>query len=334
MSKTDDEIIEDIKKSGNYDKVEKIYLGTSDFFYKTTKNNKYGAYDRYEYFVSAPLYDDITLSIDSRNNRFNGEIFVTTSGNKKGALRRQGQNYITAASTQFDDIELMVQDCSEYYIAVTLNGKKGVHISTDRTTSLVVLPPVFDEVSMTQVPNIIVKQYGKYGVYNWDRQVVPIKYDKVEPSYSSIVVTLNNKQGAYYDGNMVVPVGYDEVSMVDPDLTYSLDSKLVFIVKKNNKYGIYNSVPIEFDSITPVYRGFIVEKNGKFGLYHLTKGKILNTDFDKIYEISNTKVACEKNGRVVKEIDMSKRSAYEAVQEGLVRVMFFPIIYPLEHGIP
>jgi len=311
-----------------YDKVEKITEKTGNYsekvFYKTTKNNQHGGYDSLGDLICPPAYDDIKLAWD-KNDNYAREIFVVSKGNKKGALRRKEQNYIFAVPIMFDDISLGAQNNSEYYIVVTQNEKKGMYISTDRSTGLVTIPAVFDEITIPNVPFIVVKQFGKYGVYNWNSQIVPIIYDKVTPSGRSIIVTQNNQQGAYHDGILTVPVGYDEVREADAILSFSNTDEPKYIVKKSNTYGVYNLVPREFNSIETVHRGFITEKNGKFGLYHITKGKLLNPEYDKIYSTSNTKLACEKNGKVVKEIDMNMLSVREKTEESFMKILFFPL---------
>ena len=312
-----------------YENVEKIQCTNSDnFFYKTTKNKKYGAYSSFGKLITAPVYDDISISCEKNNKSYKSEIYVIKNGNKEGAVRNCMSNYILAVPVMYDNVDLLWQESDEYYIEVMQNNKKGLIISSDRApANLTVIPAVFDEISVNS-RFVVVKQYGKYGAYWWNRQVVPIKYDKVTPMGDGIIVTLNNQQGAYYDGNLVVPVAFDEVKTADKDLLFRIgDDEPKFIVKHNNRYGVYNLVPVDFDSIETVYRGFIVGKNGKFGLYHLTKGKLYNPEFDKIYSTSNTKLALEKNGQVVKEVDMSMNSFKENADEAFIKTLFFPLFW-------
>ena len=317
-----------ISANYEYDNVEKIQCANSEnVFFRTTKNKKFGAYDNFGTLVTAPVYDDINISCEKKNESYKSEIFVVKNGNKKGAIRSNKNNYFLAIPIIYDNVDLLWRENDEYYIEVTQNNKKGLVFSTDRSAGLIMLPAVFDEISVNS-RFVVVKQYGKYGAYLWERQIVPIKYDKVTPMGEGIIVTLNNQQGAYYDGNLVVPVAFDEIQTADKNLLFCIgDDNPRFIVKHNNKYGVYNLVPVEFDSVKTVYRGFVVEKNGKFGIYHMTKGKLYNPEFDRIYETSNTKLALEKNGQVVKEIDMNMQSFKENAGEAVIKTMFFPLFW-------
>lgn len=317
-----------------YDNIERISYrpdknDREHIYYKTTKNKKYGAYDEYGRLVAVPAYDNISLSVENKSGNYNSQIFVVTKNNKKGALRKQDYIYISAVPTMFDDVELIFFNLTTYYILVTQNNKKGIYISANEIPTPSILPPVFDEIKV-QSPYIIAKQYGKWGVYLLGQQTVPIKYDKIEIIGHYVIVTLNNQQGVYYNGNIIVPIGYDEVQLAENSVYSACQKGARFIIKKHNKYGVYNLFPAEYDNIEQITRGYIVEQNKKYGLYHITKGKILDPVYDKLYMKDGSTLVSEKNGQVVKTINMADKSIKEKTDDALFNIMFFPILLPMK----
>lgn len=68
---------------------------------------------------------------------------------------------------------------------------------------------------------IIVKKHEKCGAINFcGQEIVPIKYNEIEPCKNYIIVTLNNKEGVYFYNNFNhVPAAFEIVARhVEPDI--------------------------------------------------------------------------------------------------------------------
>lgn len=328
------ETIEKLKSNG-YAIVEHIYnindINNSSNDIIIQKNNKFGVYDcSQEKFVIPVKYDNLEFSAP-----YTSPLYIVTIGDKKGAYTKLNDKYILSIPIEYDKIERLPHP-QIYHISVTKNDKKGLYIIYDYDSDIIKLPADYEDIKMMTDAFVAVKKNGKYGAYQFGKQVVPIQYDNISSVNDYFIVTSNNKQGIYHNEKIVIPIEYEEIKNAF-DVQYSVqDGYGKFIVKKSGLYGVYGLFPPEYDSVEPVYRGFIIKKNGKYGLYHLTRGMLLNPEYDKIY-MSGSKYApvqsfavCEKNGRIINNIDMSLKSTKEKTDDAVFNTIFSPITIPMK----
>lgn len=168
-----------------------------------------------------------------------------------------------------------------------------------------------------------VHQNKKTGVMNNNGKIlIPCIYDSINDDEIAIGeiarIFMNRKVGIINlkTSKILIPLIYDEINH---------NSGGVFAVRKNNKWGFVNINTnkligkIEFDAIENTNNSetvSVVIRNSKKGLVNLKTGKtILNTNYNKIdiyyiyktrknfyiAENSNTKIACDDNGIILKK---------------------------------
>ena len=146
----------------------------------------------------------------------------------------------------------------------------------------------------------VVGKDDKYGVIDLKtgNEIISVKYNTVEyvQSIGEFIVSQKSKFGMIKPGEQFPTLdGYDSIELLDPE-------KKLYIVKENNKFGVYNSngekiVPTEYDQIglddiTP-YKGqgitnkyiisgecIPVKRNNLYGLYSLNGDIIQRAHFD------------------------------------------------------
>ena len=175
-----------------------------------------------------------------------------------------------------DDISYYYWPTDDHIIyKVKVGEKEGLLESTGR----LVFPIVFDEISNTG-DYILVRQNGLYGLYNEEKQILPIEFEEIKHEITSatskyhdlFLASKNNLWGVFDSlGNIVLPEIYNKIE-------YSNDS---FVIEKDSKWGYIpingNTIPPIYDSIT-IHRWhlkcLIVQQGERFGLAS-TKGELL-----------------------------------------------------------
>lgn len=180
-----------------------------------------------------------------------------------------------------DSISYFYWPTDNYYVyKVKVGGKEGLLDSTGR----LVFPIVFDEIKNTS-DYILVKQNGLYGLYQREKQILPIEYDEIKyeitpanSKYDGLLLVSKNHSWGVIDslGNIVVPIKYDIIE-------YNSGGRggEGFVIKKDDKWGY---ISIVGDTISPLYdsitihswhlRCLIVQLGERFGLVS-TKGELL-----------------------------------------------------------
>ena len=180
-----------------------------------------------------------------------------------------------------DSISYFYWPTDNYYVyKVKVGGKEGLLDSTGR----LVFPIVFDEIKNTS-DYILVKQNGLYGLYQREKQILPIEYDEIKyeitpanSKYDGLLLVSKNHSWGVIDslGNIVVPIKYDIIE-------YNSGGRggEGFVIKKVDKWGyisiVGDTIPPLYDSITIHswhLRCLIVQLGERFGLVS-TKGELL-----------------------------------------------------------
>ena len=168
-----------------------------------------------------------------------------------------------------------------YYVyKVKVGEKEGLLDSTGR----LVFPIVFDEITNTS-DYILVKQNGLYGLYQREKQILPIEYDEIKheitpanSKYHGLLLVSKKHSWGVIDslGNIVVPIKYDIIE-------YNSGGRgdEGFVIKKDGKWGYIssdgNTITLLYDSITIHewhLKSLIVQQGERYGLIS-TKGEQL-----------------------------------------------------------
>lgn len=180
-----------------------------------------------------------------------------------------------------DSISYFYWPTDNYYVyKVKVGGKEGLLDSTGR----LVFPIVFDEIKNTS-DYILVKQNGLYGLYQREKQILPIEYDeikyKITPAnskYDGLLLVSKNHSWGVIDslGNIIVPNIYDKIEYYSGGV-----SNECFVIEKEGKWGCIsingNTIPPLYDSIIIHdwhLKCLIVQLGERFGLVS-TKGEPL-----------------------------------------------------------
>ena len=79
---------------------------------------------------------------------------------------------------------------------------------------------------------------------------------------------------------------------------------------------IVNAKAVEF-----IFRGFFVIKNGKYGYYNMTKGKVFDPIYDRIYFSDNDEIVSAQQG--LKVVSKENTKCRPAENENAVGDIFF-----------
>lgn len=208
---------------------------------------------------------------------------------EKGQLAVQGNNKWglldvdckTLYPITLDSISYFYWPTDNYYVyKVKVGGKEGLLDSTGR----LVFPIVFDEIKNTS-DYILVKQNDLYGLYQREKQILPIEYDEIKheitpanSKYDGLLLVSKKHSWGVIDslGNIVVPIKYDIIE-------YNSGGRgdEGFVIKKDGKWGYIssdgNTIPLLYDSITIHewhLKSLIVQQGERYGLIS-TKGEQL-----------------------------------------------------------
>lgn len=180
-----------------------------------------------------------------------------------------------------DSISYFYWPMDDHYVyKVKVGEKEGLLDSTGQF----VFPLVFDEIKNTS-DYILVKQNGLYGLYQREKQILPIEFDEIQhettfgnSKYDHLFLVSKNHLWGVLDslGNNVVPIKYDIIE-------YNSGGRgdEGFVIKKDGKWGYISS---DGNTISPLYdsitvhewhlKSLIVQLGERYGLIS-TKGEQL-----------------------------------------------------------
>lgn len=180
-----------------------------------------------------------------------------------------------------DSISYFYWPMDDHYVyKVKVGEKEGLLDSTGQF----VFPLVFDEIKNTS-DYILVKQNGLYGLYQREKQILPIEFDEIQhettfgnSKFDHLFLVSKNHLWGVLDslGNNVVPIKYDIIE-------YNSGGRgdEGFVIKKDGKWGYISS---DGNTISPLYdsitvhewhlKSLIVQLGERYGLIS-TKGEQL-----------------------------------------------------------
>lgn len=211
------------------------------------KNGKQGVIDESGKEVLPLIYSKIK-SISGQ--------FAVQGNNKWGLLDVDCK---TLYPITLDSIRGFYWPTDNYYVyKVKVGEKEGLLDSTGR----LVFPIVFDEIKNTR-DYILVKQNGLYGLYQREKQILPIEFDEIKHEltfanskydHGLFLVSKNHLWGVFdSSGNIVVPIKYDIIE-------YDSGGRggEGFVIKKDDKWGY---ISIVGDTIPPLYDSIIIHSS-------------------------------------------------------------------------
>ena len=221
-------------------------------------------------------------------------------GDRAGLINERGDTIIPFI---YNGLALLESSKGNYYKS-TLNRRKGIV----RKDGEVIFFPTFDRIKNLDFPFVLIKENGKYGVYDIEKRkwVLPREYDSIKmdgeilsaqkngenllffdlsgnlqniPNYDPTIhynnnlfgVREGNKKGVVnLKGELVLPIVYDSIQYLNTN---------AFLVAKGNKWELSTGseiIPIQYDNFNITQDGFlIVEKNGKKGLLNTNGQEVL-----------------------------------------------------------
>ena len=193
-----------------------------------------------------------------------GLVVVKSTDNHYGVYDIDGQEII---GTKYASISF--KEDSQEFTVKTDEGKMGILTAKGETK----IEPTYDSIKQISkdLNYYLVNNNSKYGVINQNGGIVIyLEYDKIgidENQYSTnninnsyilfdnaIPVKRNNKWGLFdINGKQILPLEYDDIGCLNGTQSSKVNNNVVIIpkyeaivVKKENKYGIVNSLGQEY----------------------------------------------------------------------------------------
>ena len=114
--------------------------------------------------------------------------------------------------------------------------KKGTKFALENYEGITVVSNLDSIYLDTKTEVYLVKKKNKYGLYSsYGVALIPLKYSKIERLYNQFwMVEASSKKGVYnINNNTFLPPRFDDI-----EFSYKVGAEL--LVKKDNKFGIYN----------------------------------------------------------------------------------------------
>lgn len=268
---------------------------TSESYFVSYKDNKWGVINESGSNVIAPSYADMIVIPNSKVGVFicTYDIDYETGKYKTKALNEKNQEIFT----EYDSVEvisnkdknnnlwyeqnvLKVGKDTKYGL-INLSGKKVVATDYEEITSISGIKNSFK-----------VKKDGKYGIVDTDGKIV------IEPQYVDIDILgddnksgfiVKDETGKYgirdYSNNQILELKYDAIEKVYGNDLYvvGMDGKQKIVNKENN-----DVLTGGFDSIKQILsnqdNSVIYVKNNKYGVMNLTGEVIIQAQYDDLLE--------------------------------------------------
>jgi len=138
---------------------------------------------------------------------------------------------------------------------------------------------------------LLVEKNGKYGLINFDgKQILDIVYEKIytlKGIENSLITVKDQKLGLVNDsGNEVIPNEYQEIKSLGKDTKK-------YIVKQNDKYGIYDILDCKYQDILALNNSkiYCVKENGKY--------RVINENTEEVFKESFKEIKGVKDNIVV-----------------------------------
>lgn len=221
----------------NFDSKQNVWY--EDNVLRVSKNGKYGLINFDGKEILACDYDEITALNGVKSN-----LIVKKAGNV-GLVNEKGQTIIP---TQYKEILTLKEGYKNEYIIINENNQYGL-IST---TGNILIEPKYEDVKYLNSSNLFsVKEAGIWKLINTEDNSIVIDSgyeDIVEAKSENIIVKNNGKYGIINKNKE------EKITPQYEELKYAFS--IYYIAKKDGKYGVINlenQTVVEFEYINMVY---------------------------------------------------------------------------------
>ena len=294
---------------GLLDRDDKQGMITSETYFVSYKDNKWGVINSKGEDVIAPTYQEMIIIPNQKQDVFlcTYDVNYDTGEYKTKAFNRNNEEILTG----YDKIEA-IQNYDEnnniWYedniLRVEKTGKYGVIDLSGKE----ILPCEYEEI--TAIPNIEdaikIKKDGKYGVIDsTGNEILKTDYQNIEAlgkdnKSGYIVQSADGKFGIVnYSNSLVVDAQYDKI-----DKVYGND---LYVVERGGKQILVNKEQAEvlnsdtYNQITAILKtkdaGIIFEKDGKYGVMNLAGEKIIDNAYEELKEAKADILIAKQNGK-------------------------------------
>ena len=291
-----------------YDDVEKL----NSTSYKVKINNKYGIALKGD-FIALPIQYDDVFDINELPNYWSSKIYLVKKDNKYAVYDIEEKKFVVPFSLGIDDYYI-IRDFNDIFL------KKGNKVGLYNVKEDIGFLPKYDEISHLTYQYYLIKSNNKYGIYYYNKVLLPLTYDKIEKDLTfGRVILANGKKQALYDfkkAEFLIPFKYQELSILPFKYRYENErssNDLYKVKDSSGKFGIYSVkdkaqiLPCKYDEIND---DFILKKNNKFGLFSNVENKeILPCEYQEIKILYTTKYSVKNN---------DKYGIYDTVQKTFV----------------
>lgn len=352
---------------GSFDNFYTIY-SSDNYFYFQEKEVEDESKDYFKRKKYVRIYDalnektiaDNWLVIDWWCNYYDLTILQDPCTQKYHLFH--GDKYRTALNifeNEFDEVKYLYDYYGDRYFSVSKNGKKAIYSSRKG----LITSYEYDDIERIGFATVFTQENHKF--FTWNN----LSGNKVKsPLFDDIRCDIHNSSIIYCQRNLMIAIYFvdefncrllftiptcDDIECVDkiedPDYIYSiLGSEYIFLVKRNNKYGLSsgvvnrddeNEVPcqsltnIEYDGIEYKDGNYFLEKDGKKGLFTgIAKNKrLINVNYDKIIQLRDSNYYELFNGENCDIINLSDRSIVLSDCK-IIKNIGYSVIYE-KHGM-
>ena len=266
-----------------YDEIialEKIYTNL-----RVKKDNKYGIVTKNGRTILPIIYNDIS----SANQNTWGHV-ETSKGYKISKMAEKGQTFGYATEkgkvlvkTIYEEIEKIERDDKNTYIIVQKNGQKGLYKNNKQ-----IIPNIYQEMTYTK-NNIILKRFGKYGLFDFNgKEVIAPRFKEYVALDNYVAFKENEKEYAFDEKGKQIGKGAYKILSVIKDKNYLITENF-----SGERKIVTPDKEIEGKFIDLVYLTddkFMYYKNNKYGLVSVEKGILTEPKYSYISLYKNTSI--------------------------------------------
>ena len=292
---------------------------TSQSYFASYKDNKWGVIDSSGKNVIDPSYAEMIIIPDSKTDIFlcTYDVNYETGEYKTKALSSKNEEIFT----EYQKIEAIPNSDENYNLwyeqdvlkfmqdgkwgIINFKGKELVKPEYDSINAVKgiknaylvqkenkygILEPIYTEITNLGKDNksgyIVKDDAGLYGIIDYSKKkVLENKYQKIEKTYGNdlyVVIQDGVKKVINKEGQDILKEGFDNIASI----LKTKDQGVIFI--KNQKYGVMTltgeiKIEPEYDKLQEAKAGvFIATKNGKTGIIDIDKNEKIPFKYNSI----------------------------------------------------
>lgn len=214
----------------------------------------------------------------------------TPKGYKLSKIAEKGQTFGYATENGkvlvkpiYEEIEKIEKEDKNTYIIVQKDGQKGLYKNNKQ-----IIPNIYQEMTYTK-NNIILKRFGKYGLFNYNgKEVIAPRFKEYVALDNCIAFKENEKEYAFDENGKQISKGEYKILSVIKDKNY-----LIIENFSGERKIVTPNKEIEGKFIDLVYLTddkFMYYKNEKYGIVSVEKGILTEPKYSYISLYKNTSI--------------------------------------------